>query len=273
MNTKKKTIISIAGVACGAAFVLAISPVTSAAEALVDTPIIQSEVSALPQIQNSTHIQEGYGSAEVWQQILSEEKNQQELFVKALLADYGAYFTDEENANISSLLEKIKSASTIAEISPYEEALIEMQAIGITRYDEAQAQAILEAEKEVEAEAEAAQVDYAYYDNSYNNVYTSTSGSYDYSTESYDYSSSSSVSDATWSGDSSSAKAWIVERESGGSYTATNGRYYGAYQLDISYLGGDLSPENQDAVAEEYVNSRYGGWEGAVSHWQSTGWY
>lgn len=83
----------------------------------------------------------------------------------------------------------------------------------------------------------------------------------------------SSASRSYWSGDANSAKAFIINKESGGSYTATNGRYYGAYQLDINYLNGDLSPENQDRVAEEYVNNRYGGWEGAVAHWQANGWY
>ena len=39
---------------------------------------------------------------------------------------------------------------------------------------------------------------------------------------------------------SSSAKEWIAQKESGGSYTAQNGRYYGRYQLDSSYLGGRL---------------------------------
>lgn len=280
MNTKKKTIITIVSILCGiilaAVIVMAISPVKGDAETLINTSIEDAEVSTLPQIQNSAHVQEGYGSAEVWQQVLAEEKAAQVLFGKALLADYDAYFTDEEKAEINSLLEKINIASTIAEISPYSEVLIEKQTMVIARYDEAQAQAIAEAEA-AEQEAQAAQE--VVYDNTYYNDYTydnsynySTTG-YDYSTTGYDYSTSSSTSDATWSGDSSSAKAWIVQRESGGSYTATNGRYYGAYQLDISYLNGDLSAENQDAVAEEYVNSRYGGWEGAVSFWQANGWY
>ncbi len=278
MNTKKKTIITIVSILCGiilaAVIVMAISPVKSNAETLINASIEDAEVSTLPQIQNSAHIQEGYGSAEVWQQILLEEKNAQILFGKALLADYDAYFTDNEKAEINSLLEKVNIASTIAEISPYEVALAEKQTMVIARYDEAQAQAIAEAEQEA-AEQEALAAQEVVYDNYYNN-YT-YDNSYNYSTTGYDYStsysSSSSTSDATWSGDSSSAKAWIVERESGGSYTATNGRYYGAYQLDISYLNGDLSAENQDAVAEEYVNSRYGGWEGAVSFWQTNGWY
>lgn len=69
------------------------------------------------------------------------------------------------------------------------------------------------------------------------------------------------------------AKEWIAARESGGRYNAQNGRYYGRYQLDISYLHGDLSPQNQDNVANSYVNGRYGGWAAAQRFWQSHGWY
>lgn len=69
------------------------------------------------------------------------------------------------------------------------------------------------------------------------------------------------------------ARANIVARESTGNYAAQNGRYYGAYQLDISYLNGDTSPANQDAVAEAYVTSRYGSWANAWAFWQVHGWY
>lgn len=75
------------------------------------------------------------------------------------------------------------------------------------------------------------------------------------------------------SGDEQAAKEWIAARESGGSYTAQNGRYYGRYQLDASYLGGDFSPVNQDRVADQYVASRYGSWSAAKSYWLSNGWY
>ena len=54
------------------------------------------------------------------------------------------------------------------------------------------------------------------------------------------------------------AKEEIAQRESSGSYTAQNGQYYGRYQLASSYLNGDLSPENQEKVADNYVASRYG---------------
>lgn len=70
-----------------------------------------------------------------------------------------------------------------------------------------------------------------------------------------------------------SAKAWIVQKESGGNYNARNGKYIGAYQLTDSYLGGDYSPSNQDRVANNYVSNRYGSWADAKRFWQSHGWY
>ena len=69
------------------------------------------------------------------------------------------------------------------------------------------------------------------------------------------------------------AKAWIAQRESGGSYTATNGQYIGKYQLSASYLNGDYSAANQERVANQYVTSRYGSWVAAQQFWQSHGWY
>lgn len=71
----------------------------------------------------------------------------------------------------------------------------------------------------------------------------------------------------------SSAKEWIAQKESGGSYTATNGQYIGRYQLSASYLNGDYSAANQEAVADSYVASRYGSWEAAQSFWLANGWY
>lgn len=70
-----------------------------------------------------------------------------------------------------------------------------------------------------------------------------------------------------------SAKAWIANKESGGSYTAQNGQYYGKYQLTNSYLNGDYSPENQERVADNYVKNRYGSWANAQAFWQVNGWY
>ena len=85
--------------------------------------------------------------------------------------------------------------------------------------------------------------------------------------------STSHVVAVNYTGDSSSAKEWIAQKESGGSYSATNNRYIGRYQLDSSYLGGDHSPENQERVADAYVAGRYGSWEVAQQFWLANGWY
>ncbi|WP_208422545.1 aggregation-promoting factor [Latilactobacillus fragifolii] len=71
----------------------------------------------------------------------------------------------------------------------------------------------------------------------------------------------------------SSAKEWIAQKESGGSYSARNGQLIGRYQLSASYLNGDYSAANQDRVADQYVTSRYGSWDAAKSFWLSNGWY
>ena len=78
---------------------------------------------------------------------------------------------------------------------------------------------------------------------------------------------------ATVSGSEAEAKEWIAQKESGGSYTATNGRYIGRYQLTDSYLNGDYSAENQERVADAYVAGRYGSWIAAKNFWLNNGWY
>ena len=78
---------------------------------------------------------------------------------------------------------------------------------------------------------------------------------------------------ATVSGSEAEAKEWIAQKESGGSYTATNGRYIGRYQLTDSYLNGDYSAENQERVADAYVSGRYGSWTAAKNFWLNNGWY
>ena len=77
----------------------------------------------------------------------------------------------------------------------------------------------------------------------------------------------------TVSGSEAEAKEWIAQKESGGSYTATNGRYIGRYQLTDSYLNGDYSAENQERVADAYVAGRYGSWSAAKNFWLNNGWY
>ena len=85
--------------------------------------------------------------------------------------------------------------------------------------------------------------------------------------------STQSTYTSTASGSDAAAKAWIAARESGGSYTAQNGQYYGKYQLSSTYLNGDYSAANQERVADNYVASRYGSWTAAQQFWQSHGWY
>ena len=82
-----------------------------------------------------------------------------------------------------------------------------------------------------------------------------------------------SASTSTVSGSEAEAKEWIAQKESGGSYTATNGRYIGRYQLTDSYLNGDYSAENQERVADAYVAGRYGSWTAAKNFWLNNGWY
>ncbi len=78
---------------------------------------------------------------------------------------------------------------------------------------------------------------------------------------------------STVRGSEAEAKEWIAQKESGGSYTATNGRYIGRYQLTDSYLNGDYSAENQERVADAYVAGRYGSWTAAKNFWLNNGWY
>ena len=78
---------------------------------------------------------------------------------------------------------------------------------------------------------------------------------------------------ANLSSSEQAAKEWIAQRESGGSYTAQKGVHYGRYQLDLAYLGGDLSPQHQEEVAQQYMQNRYGSWQAAQAHWMANGWW
>ena len=82
---------------------------------------------------------------------------------------------------------------------------------------------------------------------------------------------SNTAAASTVSGSEAEAKEWIAQKESGGSYTATNGRYIGRYQLTDSYLNGDYSAENQERVADAYVAGRYGSWTAAKNFWLNNG--
>ena len=82
--------------------------------------------------------------------------------------------------------------------------------------------------------------------------------------------------------DSFDAKEWIAQRESGGDYSALNGRYWGRYQLSNDWFNGYdrdfiLNTEEghkiQEEKIEEYVAGRYGSWENAYNFWQNNGWY
>ena len=71
-----------------------------------------------------------------------------------------------------------------------------------------------------------------------------------------------------------SAKEWIANKESGGSYTASNpSGAYGRYQLMQFNLKYGTSPEGQERAADEYVASRYGSWENAQAFWLAHNWY
>ena len=85
--------------------------------------------------------------------------------------------------------------------------------------------------------------------------------------------SKTDTTQATTTVSASAAKEWIAQKESSGSYTAQNGQYYGRYQLTITYLNGDLSPANQEKVANQYVVNRYGSWSAAKNFWLANGWY
>lgn len=105
------------------------------------------------------------------------------------------------------------------------------------------------------------------------NTATNYSGAASHTTATTGTTSTNTAATTSTSGSTSSAKSWIANKESGGSYTASNGNYYGKYQLTKSLLNGDYSAANQEKVANSYVSSRYGSWAAAKSFWQANGWY
>ncbi|WP_348522610.1 hypothetical protein [Enterococcus sp. PF1-24] len=75
--------------------------------------------------------------------------------------------------------------------------------------------------------------------------------------------------------DEYACKEWVAMRESGGRYDvySVSGQHYGRYQLMLAYLDGDLSPENQERVADAYVAGRYGSWAAAKQFHLANNWY
>ena len=256
LKTKKKALIVIACLLIALAVVVGIvfyniahpveaeaeiQPVDNTAELVqkIDTTIYKK----------ATYAQEGYLNLKEWFEALQISHAEYANNARMIATDYADYFDEEELAAIEELAVSLEGSDSFGKLNTLTPKIDEWQAMAIERQEEAQA-----------AQAQAV---VSYVDNSPSTGYNTSSSVH----------ANNIAQASTWSGDASSAKAWIINHESGGSYTATNGRYYGAYQLDVSYLGGDLSPENQDRVAEEYVNNRYGGWDGAMSFWQSHGWY
>lgn len=189
--------------------------------------------------------EDGYDNAQTWLVDKCNMKNSQHNDVIYIIQNYGDYLEQNDILKIQDIMEKQSVCDTITELKQYKAQLDSWKQYGADKKQKA-------LQEKKEAEERAAQINYQ------NQQYSS------YNAPSYSY------SDYSWNG---SARDFIVSKESGGNYSATNGRYYGAYQLDISYLNGDLSQENQDRVAEQYVSNRYGSWENAAAHWQSHGWY
>ncbi len=78
---------------------------------------------------------------------------------------------------------------------------------------------------------------------------------------------------STTSYSSSSAKDIIMQRESGGNPTATNGQYYGLFQLGDHLISDGASVAEQHRVADNYVAERYGSWDAALAFWNANGFY
>lgn len=71
------------------------------------------------------------------------------------------------------------------------------------------------------------------------------------------------------------AKDIISFKESTHNYNATNGQYYGRYQLHWSYYEGEdwTDPSVQERRAHEYVMNRYGSWSEAAYFHSKNNWY
>lgn len=69
----------------------------------------------------------------------------------------------------------------------------------------------------------------------------------------------------------------LINRESGGNTSASNGQYYGIGQLSPqarAMYGGNSSDYNDQLNAmKSYITARYGTAENALAHSNTTGWY
>ena len=197
------------------------------------------------------------GSSQEWAEEMKNQRNLNEIHIKLLQTIYRGYLKDENNQTLSSLLEENSSANSLEDLQSIGDKINSAK----NTFEENRTKAIAEAEAKKKATEYAATM-------------KAQSDSQAVTTQSYAGNDSNSYSSSgeTYQ-DAGDAKSWIIQKESGGNYNAQNGRYYGAYQLDRSYLNGDYSKENQDRTAENYVANRYGSWENAKAFWEQNGWY
>lgn len=201
--------------------------------------------------------QEGCTSIQEWVATIQSKRATNATLCNILKAMYKNYMDENITNEFDAFIDTCNDVSTIEEANENRKQVDEWK----VRLEQ------LKATKDAETEAKRKAAEEASQQQQQAQSYETVSYSF---AENNAATVSNNYSNYSWDG---SARDFIVSKESGGNYSATNGRYYGAYQLDISYLNGDLSQENQDRVAENYVNNRYGGWEGAMSFWQSHGWY
>lgn len=258
MKTKKKAtiflllgIIVVVAVVCG--LVIPHNAIAEESASTVNTGTYKYKTSYIEvKYPSNSFEKEGYDSIQDWCQALKDTKEEYNVKADEVKSQYEDFLSEESYNLIQEYSEKINKCTNFTDMESYKQSI---QLI----IDECEQAKLLKEQEEAEALAAQAAQQAASYTTTTNNVNYSGATTY-------------AATSSSWS-DAASAKAFIVGKESGGSYTATNGRYYGAYQLDSSYLNGDYSAENQDRVAENYVNNRYGGWEGAAAFWQSHGWY
>lgn len=198
---------------------------------------------------------DGYDSEEEWLEAMNIAKAGYYGITDSLIEQYGDFITEEYEQNLRAAEYMIVNACSFGfmneAIDVFNKQVEEIEAAKIAA-DEAAAQAEAEAAAQAEAlaQAEAAQYEPE-------PQYVSSISEYE-------------------------AKEWIAQRESGGSYSAQNGRYWGRYQLDSSWFEGydidfilytEEGHQIQEEMIESYVAGRYGSWVAAYNFWQNNGWY